>query len=260
MKKILVSIFIGLIIGVSLLTMVLLVLKSMSLQWNWPQLLPRQFSGRAWQYVFLEEPKTLTAIVNSLFIALMAVIINLMVGIPAARYLAKAKVKYRFLMELIIFAPVIVPPFIFIMGIYYFFIKFGLTESYWGVILAHLVPTLPYMIRVLMVSFATLNDDYLNVAKLLGASRLQRYWFVLIPRMLPAIIGGSALTILVSFSQYLLTLLVGGGEILTLPLQIYPFLVEGDNFVGAVYVLLFMVINLGAILVVEKVLKVYANK
>ena len=71
-----------------------------------------------------------------------------------------------------LFAPIIVPGFISTMGIHFTFIKIGLTENLLGVIFVHIIPTLPYMMRALIVSFSTLSDDYENLGTVFGANRI----------------------------------------------------------------------------------------
>ena len=77
--------------------------------------------------------------------------------IPAAYALVRYEFKGKIIIKMLLFAPIIVPPFTAIMGMYTVFIMLGLTESILGVILANILPTLPYMIKALMICFSTID-------------------------------------------------------------------------------------------------------
>lgn len=259
MKKNLAFIFMICIVLIYISPFIPLVLSSFAKNWRFPMPIPEEFSLRAWRYIFFDT-KTKIAIFNTVFISFFLLIINIIVSIPAANVLARYKFRGKNIIEVIIFAPIIVPPFISVMGIHFNFIKLGLTENIIGVIAVHIIPTMPYMIRALIISYKTLSFDMENVAKSLGANILKRYYYVVIPHLIPALIAGSSLTILISFSQYISTLIIGGGDIITLSLLIFPFISGGDIVIGSAYVVLFTLVNLLALFIMEKVLKsFYSN-
>lgn len=121
-------------------------------------------------------------------------------------------------------------------------------------------PTLPYMIRALVVSFSTLSLQWEEQARMLGAGPLQRFRHVVFPHLLPVIAAGASLSILISLSQYLITFLVGEGQVMTLPLILYPFISGGDPAVGAVYTLLFAGMAATALWGMNLLLKQYYGK
>lgn len=232
-----------------------LIISSVSTEWRWPQAIPEHFSLRAWRYIFFEDRRTREAVWNSFVISFVLLIVNALIALPAANAIGRREFKGKTLIEGLLFAPIIIPPFISIMGIHFNFIKFGLTESLFGVIVAHMIPTLPYMIRALIISFKTLNYDLENVAETFGANAFERYYYVILPHILPALIAGGSLTILISFSQYVTTLIIGGGEVLTLTMIIFPFISGGDVVIGSAYVVFFVFLNIVALLFMEFMLK-----
>lgn len=231
-----------------------LFLYSFSNQWIYPDILPSGMSLKWWKYV-VKDVKTWQSMANSFVISLCVVLINLTLCIPAANAIGRREFKGKLLFEGILFAPIIVPGFISTMGIHFTFIKIGLTESLLGVILVHIIPTLPYMMRALLVSFSTLSDDYENLGTVFGANTFQKYRNIIIPHILPAIISGSSLTMLISFSNYVLTLIIGGGQVMTLPILMFPFISGGNRAIGSVYVIIFIIINMIALILMEKTLR-----
>jgi len=256
-KFIIIAIIFSLLI---ILPFVPLIITGISLNNRWPLIFPSQFSIRAIKYVFYENTNTYKAIINTLIIGISVIIIDLTLAIPAAMALERYEFKGKTIMKMLLFAPIIVPPYAAIMGMYTIFIKLGLTESILGVILAHILPSLPYMIKAMMVSFNTLDTNLEDQASILGATGAKRFYYIIIPHLLPSIFAGASLTFLISASQYFLTLLVGGGEVATLAIIMIPFINGGDKAIGSVYSLIFSIVALINILTLDFILKVYYRK
>lgn len=247
--------FLLLIVLFTLIPFVPLVLSSVSSGWSWPNVIPDSFSFRAWSYVASESAGTWAAVSTSLVIAIIVTIINVLLAVPAANALARMKLKGKWLLEAIIYAPIIIPPFVAVMGMHVTFIRLGLTGTITGVVLAHIVPTLPYMVRALSVSYRTLGFQWEEQARMLGAGTVQRFVHVVLPHLLPGIIAGSSLSILISLSQYLITFLVGSGQVMTLPLLLFPFISGGDQAIGSAYTILFAMMAIVLLAVMDGVLK-----
>ncbi|MEF9952992.1 ABC transporter permease [Clostridium sp.] len=254
--------FIGTLIALlCLLPFVPLIITAIGFDYRWPSIFPSEFTLRGIEYVFLDNIGTYQGIVTTVFIALSVIIIDLILALPAAMALERYKFKGKTLCKMILFAPIIVPPFTAIMGLYTVFIKLSLTENILGVIIAHILPTLPYMIRALMVPFSTINSDLEDQARVLGANGLKRLYYIVLPHLLPGIFAGSILVFLISASQYFLTLLVGGGSVTTLPIIMIPFINGGDKAIGSVYTISFSLVALISICLLDFILRrYYKNK
>lgn len=236
-----------------------LVLWSFAASWRWPRFLP-EWGVRAWGIIFSAQSGTWAAVTVSMQIAVTVTLLNLLLALPAANALARYSFRGKGLVEGLLLLPLLVPPFVSTMGIYTTFIRWDLTDTIVGVMLVHLVPTFPYLIRPLILSFRTLGFAWEEQARMLGANGVQRFRHVVFPHLLPAIIAGASLSILVSLSQYLLTLLIGGAVVQTLPLLMFPFISGGDTAVGAGYAFLFLLVSLVTLWSVERLLKSYYVK
>jgi putative spermidine/putrescine transport system permease protein len=233
-----------------------LVLTSVSFGWQWPNVLPDSFSFRAWEYV-LGGTATWWAVAVSLWIALVVTAINILLAVPAANAFSRYPIRGRWLFEAIIFAPIVIPPFVAVIGIHLTFLRLGLTETIVGVVLAHIAPTLPYMVRAVMISYQTLSTDWENQARMLGAGPMSRFYYVVLPHLLPGIAAGASLSILISLSQYLITFIIGSGQVVTLPILLFPFISGGDPAIAAAYSLLYAAIAIGALIGMDMALKKY---
>ena len=126
------------------------------------------------------------------------------------------------------------------MGIHVAFLRWGLADTLLGVVLVHLIPVMPYMVLTLTSTFANYDLDYEAQARTLGARPWQVWWHITLPTIWPGLMVGSLFAFIISWSQYLLTLLVGGGQVLTLPVLLFAFANSGDNAITAALSLVFI--------------------
>ena len=163
------------------------------------------------------------------FIALCATLLSAIIGLPAGRALGLYQFRGKAVIELLILAPTIVPGIAVALGLHVVFLNLGLAGSFSGVLIIHLIPTLPYMVLVMAGVFANYNPEIEAQARSLGAGPIQTFYYVTLPAILPGLLIGSLFTFLVSWSQYILTLLIGGGRVVTLPLLLFNFASAGRN-------------------------------
>ena len=204
-------------------------LWSVSRSWFFPDLLPSSYSLRAWSYVFSTTSEVLPALGQTALIALGSTCISMIIGVPAGRALGLYQFRGKAVIEILILAPMIVPGIAVALGLHVVFLKLGLAGSAIGVMIVHLIPTLPYMVLVMSGIFSNYNPAAEAQARSLGANPFQAFYYVTLPAILPGLIVGSLFTFLVSWSQYILTLLIGGGRVVTLPLLLFNFASAGRN-------------------------------
>jgi putative spermidine/putrescine transport system permease protein len=188
----------------------------------------------------LSDRRTLQGLVESLGIAAAASLLSLAISFPAARTLGLRAFRGRQAAWLAFFLPTVVPPLAVGMGLNIFFLQIGLAGSVVGVILAHLVPTLPYTIFTLSSVFARYDENYEHQALALGANPVQIFFRVTLRLVFPGLVVAGLFAFLISWSQYLLTLLIGGGRVLTLPMLLFSSVSGGNPASIAALSLLFV--------------------
>lgn len=231
----------GLILVFLLLPFVPLAIWSAARNWSFPHILPQRWSGDAWAAVLADRSGVAEALATTLSVALAASLLALVIGVPAGRALGLHRFRGRGAVEAILFAPLIVPAIAVVMGLHTVMTALGLTNGLVGVVIVHLVPALPYVVFVSAAAFANLDTRFEEQARSLGASPAQVLRHVTLPAVLPGLVVAGLLAFLVSWSQYLPTLMVGGGRVITLPLLLFSFAGAGrHDLTGAlalVYVL-----------------------
>jgi putative spermidine/putrescine transport system permease protein len=228
------------LVGGLLLPFVPLLIWSFSQRWYFPALLPTEWGWRAWQYVFSPGSRVLPSLAYSTLIGLTVTGLSALIGIPAGRALGLHRFRGKRLVEFLILTPTIVPTLAAAMGIQVAFIRYGLADSLLGVILVHLIPVVPYMTLIMSSVFANYTPEYEEQARTLGARPLQVFIYVTWPAIWPGVLVGSLFAFVISWSQYGLTLIIGGGQVITLPMLLFALANSGDNPITAALSLVFI--------------------
>lgn len=208
--------------------------------WRFPALLPDQFSGQAWRYALSPQSGVLASFGVTALIAAITTLLAALIGVPAGRALGLYRFRGRALVFLFLLAPALLPGIAVVFGLHGILLRLGLTGTVSGVILAHLVPVLPYMTLVMAAVFSRFDPAFEDQARSLGATRWQTFRAVTLPAILPGLLIAALFAFLVSWSQYLLTLSIGGGRVQTLPLLLYSFAAAGRNDITAAIALLYI--------------------
>lgn len=213
-----------------------LALWSVAHGWRFPALLPQAWSLRAWGTALSGE--VLGSLGLTLGIAAATTALAALIGLPAGRALGLHAFRGKRAVFLLLLVPAVLPGIALVLGLHDLFLRLGLTGTTPGVILAHLVPVLPYMVLVMASVFAGFDTRIEAQARSLGAGPIRCFLHVTLPAVLPGLLTGALFAFLVSWSQYLLTLAIGGGRVQTLPLVLYAQVAAGRNDVaGAIAVL-----------------------
>jgi putative spermidine/putrescine transport system permease protein len=240
----------GLLVAIAVgLPFATLALWSLAERWFFPGLWPQAWGLRAWSYVAgTAGRQVLTAVGHSLAVGGVSAALAVLVALPAARALGLYDFKGKDLISVLLTLPIIVPPLCVAMGLHLWFIRLGLAETFAGVVGVHLTFCLPYAIFVLWGVFSNYNPEFEDQARSLGASRFRVATRVMLPMILPGIIVAALFAFLLSWSQYLSTLIIGGGRLITLPVLLFALMGSGDRPVAAAVSLVFVAPALVALL------------
>ena len=217
-----------------------LVVWSFAHGWRFPDLLPQTWSGKAWSVAFSPASGVLQSFAVTTGIAASTTVIAALIGVPAGRALGLYRFRGKALVSLLVLAPALLPGLAVVFGLNGLFLRLGLTGTLTGVVLAHLIPVLPYMTLVMAAVFSRFDPDFEAQARSLGATPLQVFRSVTLPAILPGLMTASLFAFLVSWSQYLLTLAIGGGRVQTLPLLLFSFASAGRNDITGAIALLYI--------------------
>lgn len=218
--------------------------------WRAPAIVPQRWGSRALDYVLSGSAGTLRALTTSVVVALAATAVAVVLGWPVARFLAERRGRAFAVVATAVALPLLVPEFATGTGLAAWFIRLGLADTATGLVLAHLVYVLPYVVLILAPGFGAGVVDLEEAAAALGAGRWRRLWHVTVPAVRAPLATAALLGFLVSLSQYGTSLAVGGGRP-TLPVVLVPF-VRTDPQIAAALGAVFLVPAVAALLVATR--------
>ncbi len=222
------------------LPVAILVLFSVSRAYFFPQVLPDNWSLRAWRLLLEPRSEVWSALATSIRVGVAVVVVALSVSVPAGRALGLSEFRGKRLVELLLISPLLVPPMAVGMGLDLAFIRLHISGSYWGVVLVHLIPAIPYSVLIMSAAFANFDPGAEAQARTLGATRWAVFRFVTFPAIAPSLAAAGLLVLLVSWSQYVLTLLIGGGSVVTLPILLFSAASGGDTAITSTLSLIYI--------------------
>lgn len=215
----------GLLAAGLLVPVLPLVLWAVAGDFRYPALVPEP-SARGLRR--LTEPDVAAALGTSTAVAAAVAVLATAIGALAGRALGPHPFPGRRAVALLLLAPVLVPTLAVTLGIQVYFIRYGLADTVAGVVLVHLVPTVPYAALVMSAAFADTDADAEDAGRVLGAGPWRRLWHVTVPAVRPALAASALFAFLISWSEYVLTLLIGGGSVRTLPLLLFATIGSAD--------------------------------
>ena len=227
------------LVGLLVVPIGLFVIYAFAQRWFYPALWPAEWSTQAFERQ-LSNPQIHGAWWRSFVIAGSVAGLSLLVGYPAARALELRRVPGKRLIYALLFVPTVVPAVATGIGLNILFLRLGLNGTIFGVVLVHLVPVLPYAVLTLGGVFAAYDPSFEDQARVLGAGPWRTWIRVTLPLIFPGLVVTAFFAFLISWSQYLLTFLIGGGQVLTLPILLFAAASGGETSNIAVLALIFV--------------------
>ena len=183
-------------------------------------LLPQAFTTRWYEYA-ANEHDLLDLLRITLLVALAVTLLGLVLGLPAAYALARRNFRGKGLLLGLFLLPMLVPPMTYGIPLATLLYRLGLGGSLAGVILANLVPVLPFVILILMPFIEQIDTSLESAARMLGAGRLQVFLRVLVPLLIPGALTAGILAVVRTVAMFELTFLLAGPHSQTLVVALY---------------------------------------
>lgn len=203
--------------------MVLSSLKTDQQNINYPPLFWFTPSLGAYVKVFAENP-FLSYTKNSLIISLGATLVGLLLGVPAAYSIARHKQKR---LALSILVARMAPGLANLVPWFILFRKVHLLDSYTGLILSHLVITLPMVVWVMISFFEDLPHELFEAGLIDGCSQFGVFRRIAVPLTRPGMVASGVIAFIFSWNNFVFSLILSGESTKTLPVAVFNFLTYG---------------------------------
>ena len=195
------------------------VTSSFSTRWlrSWlPDGWTTRWYGAAWSEFQLGDVLTVT-----FQIVFLVVFLSGLIGVPAAYALARRDFPGKKLIMLLFLLPLLVPPITFGIPLATVLYQTGLAGSMSGVVLANLVPTVPFVILVMIPFIEQIDTKIEAAARVFGANTFKLFIHILLPLLLPGILAALLLVLVRTIAMFELTFLTAGPTSQTLVVVLY---------------------------------------
>lgn len=219
-------------IGTGAAAMIALLIWSVAWRWPFPDLLPQDWSLRAWS---ASGPEWGRAFANTLVIAATTSFLSMALAIAWLEGEDRARLGRARWAEALIYLPLLVPQIAFLFGLHVVFLKTGAMTGTAAVIWAQSLFVFPYVMIALSDPWRALDGRLVRTAAGLGAGPMRRLLAVKLPLLLRPLLTATAVGIAVSVAQYLPTLFLGAGRVPTLTTEAVTLSSSSDRRIMAVY-------------------------
>ena len=205
------------------------------------------------------SPEWLHSIWQSFVIASVSTAIAGLLGTLCAIGCWRISNRLSELVRVFMLLPVMVPTIVYALGIYQFFAELRLLDTYLGLIIAHAVTGLPYVVITVSTSLAGFDGKLERAALGLGASMGQTLRLVILPNIMPGVVSGLIFAFIHSWDELVITLFIAGRAVFTLPRRMWDGINEALDPTMAAVAAVLVVITV-ALLTLELLLRGRAKK
>jgi putative spermidine/putrescine transport system permease protein len=157
----------------------------------------------------------------SIQIAVMVTLFATVIGGGAAVAIHRRQLPFSDLLATLFLSPLVLPTIIYAIGMLMFWSAAFGPVSPLALAVSLTVIALPYVVRTTLAVLAESDPHLEEAARTMGANRMQRLWFVVVPQCVPGLAAGAFFAFNISFDEAVLSLFLRGPTVTTLPVQIY---------------------------------------
>jgi len=204
-----------------------------------------------WYREFFSHPLWTGATWNSVLIALPVTLIATSLGTLAAIGLNGLKSRLAPIVIGFLVTPLVVPVIIFAVASFYFYARLGLVGSYAGIVAAHTVLALPFVVVTVSATLQGFDLTLVRAAAGLGAPPATVLRRIVLPLIYPGVVSGALFAFITSFDELVVTIFLAAPEQRTLPRQLWAGVQESINPTITAAAVVLMLVSVALMVVVE---------
>jgi ABC-type spermidine/putrescine transport system permease subunit II len=170
---------------------------------------------------FFGSEKWLTPLRRSLTLGTIVAAASVLVGGTAVIGFARSRLPGRNLIQVVSLGPLLVPGITYAVAVYALFARLGLLDTLTGLVLAHTVIAVPFVILIVGSAIGHVPQELELAAMSLGASRWRAYLDITVPILAPALMASAIFSFVTSFDEVVMASFLSGSAYLTLPKAIF---------------------------------------
>jgi putative spermidine/putrescine transport system permease protein len=184
---------------------------------------PPQGLSLRWVQAFLTSAMFIGSFLWSFALAVLAGVTSTVLGTMTSLVLTRHEFPGRGLLSALFLSPIMLPGLVIGLGLYIYYVSAVpiLAKSFWGLLIGHIIVTMPYVVRTVSASLYNFDLSLEEAARNLGASPLKAFFQVTLPIIQPGIMAGSIFAFVMSFGQFDVSLFLSQPAFTPLPITMY---------------------------------------
>lgn len=193
-----------------------------------------------------------TGLATSLKIAVLATVIDVLVGTTAAVALDRGDFRGRGLLMAAFLSPLIVPAVVIGLALLLFLSRIGVVDGFTRLLCGHVVITLPYVVRTVLASLAGRDRRLTEAALVLGATEREAFWTITLPLIRSGMVTGAVFAFAVSLDDVAVSMFLTDPSTYTLPVALVSSMRASFDLSIAAAAVLLMAVTAVLIIVLER--------
>ena len=160
------------------------------------------------------------ALVYSIVIAVLATVISVVIGVLGGIGLKKFQFRGKKFINLMLYVPIVVPEIVLAVSMLIIFMTIGIKLGMGTIVIGHCTFCIPYAVVTIKGRISGDNDTLQEASMDLGANRVQTFWRVTIPSIMPGIMSAAFLSFTLSIDDVIMSNMLASARQSTLPVLI----------------------------------------
>jgi len=174
-----------------------------------------------WYGELFQDDAMMLALRNSLVVAVVSTLISTVFGTLVSLAMERHRFFGKLAFDALLYLPIIIPDIAMAVMLLLFFVMSKITLSLTTIIISHVAFNISFVAIVVRARLVGFDRSLEDAAQDLGANEIQTFWYVTLPLLMPAILGGALLAFTLSLDDFVITFFTAGVGSTTLPLRIY---------------------------------------
>jgi putative spermidine/putrescine transport system permease protein len=168
-------------------------------------------------------------------LGLVSALLATVIGTFSAIALSRLRFRGRAFVAVVLLSPIVFPSIILGLALLVAFHRVGLAQTFAGMVAGHTVLVTPFVIRLVMASYAEFDPAVEEAARNLGAGWWRILFRITLPLIRPGVLAGAVFAFIISFDEVVITLFLAGPGLQTLPIRIFTYVeYSSDATVSAI--------------------------
>ena len=200
-----------------------------------------------WFVAIFHDDVLIDSIMRSLLLAVIAAMTAVAISLPCTFAIERGRLPGRTAIETLITGPRMIPQIVLVLALLVYFERLGLAETFTSLVIAHLVITIPFAFRTVLVSVASLDRRLEWSSAILGATPGSTFSRIIVPQIKTGMIAAFIFAFILSFNNVTMALFLSGIGQRTLPVEMFTRMYVG-GMTPAIPAIAFLLAIAGVIL------------